>query len=134
MCLRINKHQESEITENDITCYKRLEYNKHCNAYITPYMGFRVILGKTYKAELRVNTYNRFHDSVNDGIHSYAHKEDAMNEKCRDEVVVKCVIPKGSSYFFGGYNDFEGYASNQLTYIIEPSLLKKIMKSLFFIK
>ena len=109
MCFLIhNDHQVSQIATEDIVCFKRMIPFNH-NILITPYRDFEYKIGKTYSAE--------FSDKlgigiIEEGLHSYTNKERAKLWKTSDEIVVKCIIPKGSIYYFNP-ND-EEYVSNKL--------------------
>ena len=78
--------------------------------YYTPYQNFRVEIGQTYYSELEVIGNN-----VEKALHSFEHLDDCKADG--GGVYVKCIIPKGSEYYYGLFNDASSYASNALKYL-----------------
>ena len=116
MCLNIsNKFSQPLIATEDICCYKLLEVDI-CDSetYVTPYRNMPVKIGCTYTSELSFNK----HGNIEKGLHAYKYLSD-VEYLCifRYEVVVKCLIPKGSRYYRGTFSFDESLASDQLTYV-----------------
>ena len=116
MCLVDAKIKE--ITE-DIVCYK--VYVSFEDKLISPYMGSqapnmneitKTRLGEPYGIE----------NYVEEGFHSFATLEDAINEKedilrrCH-KVIVKCVIPKDSKCYVGTFGRKISYCSDSIKLI-----------------
>ena len=80
--------------------------------YQTVYQGFNIKIGETYTSSLEKKD-----DTVHMGLHSYANIRDTQHSILGDEVIAKCIIPKGASYYKGTYNACISYASDTLTYV-----------------
>ena len=78
----------------------------------TIYQNFTVKIGETYTSSLE-----KIGDTVYEGLHSYANIRDTLRSIFGDEVIARCIIPKGASYYKGTYNGSTSYASNALTYV-----------------
>lgn len=81
-------------------------------AYETIYQDFTVKIGETYTSSLE-----KKNDTVHMGLHSYANIRDTQHSILGNEVIAKCIIPKGASYYKGTYDDYTSYASDILTYV-----------------
>ena len=119
MCLVDAKIKE--ITE-DIVCYK--VYVSFEGKLVSPYMRSpipnmneitKTRLGEPYGTE----------NYVEEGFHSFATLEDAVNEKenilrhCH-KVIVKCVIPKDSKCYVGTFG-------RRISYCSESIILKEVV-------
>ena len=51
------------------------------------------------------------------GLHSYASIRDTQYSILVNEVIAKCIIPKGASYYKGRFGGYTSYASDILTYV-----------------
>ncbi len=107
MCFTITKPEK--IAKKDIVCYKTFYplNAKAKNDYRSPYYGALYSLGKTYTVKRFGKGYSHFDDTdiINEGIHSYSNLEDTKKwEMCGDEVLVKCIIPKGTKYYYNWEN------------------------------
>lgn len=80
--------------------------------YKTIYQNFTVKIGETYTSPLE-----KMYDTVHVGFHSYANIRDTQRSILGDEVIAKCIIPKGASYYKGIYDGYTSYASDILTYV-----------------
>lgn len=80
--------------------------------YTTIYQNFLVKIGETYTSPLE-----KIGDTIGPGLHSYADVEKAYIFIHKGEVMVKCIIPKGASYYKGTYEGGTSYASDTLTYV-----------------
>ena len=78
----------------------------------TPYMGANIIIGETYKSKLVVEDAN-----VENGLHSFHTVLATKSDYFVNDVIVKCIIPKGSKYYKGKYGNYVSYASNTLKYV-----------------
>lgn len=119
MCLLIKKSDKIlEATEN-IVCYKILEkFNKK---YRTPFMEKYVQIRKTYHSEITTNIYGDM-DMINLGLHSFKSLDGVKLYQEDNDIIVKCIIPKGSQYYLGTFGSSstrsaESYASDTLTYV-----------------
>lgn len=95
------------IARKDIICYKRLKPLGH-GYFKTPYREFTVKIGTFMSVDsfgLSVDSFGLWFNQVNRGIHGYTSKKRASGETDRNEVMVKCIIPKGTEYFRGVYDD-----------------------------
>lgn len=149
MCIYLTKKNSTPKTaRKDIVCYKILEnintWNGRKYGY-TPFMGCSVDLGETYEAlgDLQVKSFDFktwfetpfgcYETWVGEGaIHTFKTLDGAkkmftnhrlrhlygINRSC---VIVKCIIPKGTKYFSGVFEDtrIPSYASTELTYTEE---------------
>ena len=104
MCLKAKKDTVKKIAEEDIVVWKYLcRFNFK---YYTPYQNMKVKVGKQYRTKLgKMICYSTFDFAVvNEGFHSFKFEEDAHTIcKSENQVVCKCVIPKGSEYYEGTY-------------------------------
>ena len=80
--------------------------------YTTVYQNFTVKIGETYTSSLEKKGA-----IVDVGLHSYANIRDTLRSILGDEVIARCIIPKGASYYKGTFNGGTSYASNALTYV-----------------
>lgn len=124
MCFEIDKENpEEKVAEEDIPVikyYKRTYLDK--NTYVSPYMGFRVEKGKTYKEPLfGLIEKMSFPDGgafvINKGFHSYSEDidratEDAFYGNLMFCSPVKCIIPKGTRYYYS--NHTKEYVSEKI--------------------
>ena len=127
MCLEILKEsiRKPKIAKEDIEVFKvvedyrgkRYKDDDRYGKIMTPYRGFAVVMGETYKTKF---SYNLIGD-VERGFHSYCDLPTAKQylDKYGWSVsrIVRCVIPKGSRYHKGDFNGRASYASTRLKYI-----------------
>lgn len=114
MCFyRVSKYQKAE---QDIMCYKIMELDNNnglhssiYRTYITYHPGSKI---KAYKKLSwfkkrnieRINALDRLNGEV---VHSVIDYSTALRHKYSQEVVVKCVIPKGEYYWVNyGHNEY----------------------------
>ena len=122
MCLEIlkpknpDKISEPKIAKKDIVCYKVFKLFSE-GRIESPYQGVDYELKKKKKSML-VCYMNPVTQSVNIGIHSFIHLDDAIDESndwsTHRMVVVKCIIPKGAKYYTGKFNTTSCRASDKL--------------------
>ena len=87
---------------------QELKYEK---TFITPFQGAEVKLGETYHSEI----VKRFSYAVYEGLHSFKTLDyDQIDE---DDIIVKCIIPKGSKYYVGEFDGTVSFASNKIKYV-----------------
>lgn len=148
MCLIVDRKKFFVpcVALEDVECYKVLEKSRDSNErFSSPFARYSYYFGVENESRLKV-----YGESVEDGFHSYVSVDDAFRMKdilteylfklakalhpgiqpeekeYNLNVVVKCVIPKGSSYYIGevntGYEEEigengvlpEGYASDRI--------------------
>jgi hypothetical protein len=108
MCLR-TEQIEPQIATEDIICYKIIRKNM-TSLY---YNKFKWEFGKLYKTEMQF--YNS--EQITQAFHSYKSYKDVREAYSRTTepcVVVKCTIPKDTSYYTGNHGVCEGYASEKI--------------------
>lgn len=79
--------------------------------FITPYKHFEVKIGETYISDI-VKHKNK----INNALHSYVNENDIYCNY-NESIKVKCIIPKGSTYYLGKFNNKPCYASDTLKYV-----------------
>ncbi len=89
--------------------------------YISPYRQAPYKLGKRYESKLDVPFQYEFYDAyrIECGLHTFVNISQALyrieTAYSRDMlVVVKCRIPKGSTYYKGTFGMAQSYASDAL--------------------
>ena len=82
--------------------------------YSTAYKIFPIKIGEIYHSELKRYMENGY-DIVEEGLHSFKSIIGAKRQE--KDIVAECIIPKGSQYYIGTFNDRYSYASNSLKYI-----------------
>ena len=119
-----------QVADKDIVCYKTLmvRLNKGRILFLTPYRESKVMLGRNYCAENPTPFEVEYccEDwliSVGGGyIHSFADREEAALNILNwgeGEIVVKCIIPEGATYFEGRFDEDIAYASDKIIYTKE---------------
>lgn len=146
MCLDLHKSSRGIlVAETDIVVYKYLKIRSG-GSLITPFQYSPVVIGETYESKLNVRLYsdlNLDNDElpddlivgfVSEGLHSFGEFKNAYKQykydKC-ERVVVKCIIPKGSQYYIGKFDEHLSYASEKLTYVKKYNSLTIYFKKLF---
>ena len=120
MCLT-KSHRYPKIARKDILVWKEMNPRGETRA-VSTVMNFTYTLGKTYSllGLFWILKYI-FKDSINTGFHSFDFKK---TQPLKSGVMYSgyylCVIPAGSFYFIGKYNDI---VSNNI--IIKEKLTKK---------
>lgn len=116
MCTRIT--HPIQVAEEDIICYKhiiRVSENlreKVSAHYVTSYRHVRLEFNTLITSELLL-----INGSVFDGLHAYVHESSARKEaRHYGEVLVQCMIPKGSKYYLGISAGYHSIVANQLVY------------------
>ena len=82
--------------------------------FTTPFQAAKVKIGETYESGLILEEYIAWNE-IEIGLHSFANYKGIRRLKCN--IIVKCIIPKGSEYFIGLFDGKTSYASNKLKYI-----------------
>lgn len=131
MCLYL-KNDKKIVAKSDITCYKVVK--DWDDMLVTYFQCSQIEIGKTYDSYLKLEMcFDRggYDFEVNYGIHSFTNLREVkkfVNLKSQRRkqikiVVVKCVIPKGSSYYRGIFSsnryDYKSIASNSIKYCEE---------------
>ena len=121
MCLTITNNQTSKVATKDIICYKYL-HNLEDKLY-TPVFENEIKIGNTYESKLIMR--DEYDDkAITVGLHSYLNMKTIDNVTyCKfvinhRDVIVECIIPKGSVYYTGYHSNkrCEGYASDTIVY------------------
>lgn len=126
MCLDIFNNQVN-VAKQDILCYKFLRLRYYGESLVSPYQEFEYEMGKEYISNLHVRAlvsdYEYSSRVVEEGFHTISSEEETRilaNAKNRDArgmfkfALVKCIIPKGASYYEGTWRDIAGYASSRI--------------------
>jgi len=111
MCL-FAKTKRMKVAKEDIECYKRISFVFKDNGEInlvTPYqwtiVPIDVALGKkefSASGSLETKKGEKGEYTIFGGvIHTYAFERDAVCNQCSNELVVACIIPKGTKYIEG---------------------------------
>lgn len=110
MCLFANT-KRLKVAKEDIKCYKRITFffNGADIKFVTPYQWTivpnDVLLGKeqfSALGRLEITIAAKGEYTIFGGvIHAYAFERDACESQCSDELVVACIIPKGTRYIEG---------------------------------
>jgi hypothetical protein len=100
----------SWMIDKDVTSVEVNHVELISKSLTTPFRYSPVEIGKTYESELEVCG-----DTIEKGLHSF---KKVVRPYYKDNAIfVKCIIPKGSKYYEGLFNDRISYASNKLTYL-----------------
>lgn len=115
MCLTNITTKEPLIADKDIIVYKHI--TRFGETFKTSYRYSPVIIGEEYKSKLKKYINNE--SKLDIGLHSYCNEDDArVGAERYEEVLVECLIPKGSKYYKGLFCfKEECYASNKLRYV-----------------
>lgn len=109
MCL-FAKTKRMKVAKEDIKCYKRITFlfNGDEIKFTTPCQGtivpIDVLLGKqefSALGNLEAKKGEKEYVIFGGVIHSYVYLRDACENQCSDELVVPCIIPKGTKYIEG---------------------------------
>lgn len=128
MCLDVKSTQRRDkegfpiptTAKKDIICYKWLE-RRDTNKLYSPYYGNdSVKVGQRMKAKLGISNH-----SVNEGIHAYYSKKEALTNRCMNDVIVECIIPKGAQYIKGQWDEIVATEMKLKRIIAEGGKLKK---------
>ena len=111
MCL-ITKNSDPYMAEHDITCYKIYIYIN--GRYVSPYQKCNMpSINELVTTELQRS--GDFY--IEKGFHSFACLKDAEVEAewfgvhGHEVCIAKCIIPKGSNYYWGKFRDDYSYCS-----------------------
>ena len=112
MCLR-TEQIEPQIATEDITCYKVIHKDMTSMIY-----KFKWEFGKVYHTKMTTSISDFFKNTmVEKGFHSYSTLKETRGPYSRSSdpcIVVKCTIPKDTSYYTGKHGVCEGYASEKI--------------------
>ena len=145
MCLDVLKSNKDKlVAETDIVVYKYLKITSI--GFVTPFQYQPINIGESYYSKLKVRLYSDVDldndelpddllvGCVGEGLHSFGSFKDAYRQYRYDKserVVVKCLIPKGSEYYVGKFDDQLSYASADLIYVKKYNKLTAYFKNLF---
>lgn len=139
MCLEVKK-PEIIVAKEDMVCYKvMMEHYGDKGAWVSPYQGMAYKEGRAYELEKQLQLLDSKFGNIKDypyiveeGFHSFANLSDALQflnvyearcPWCMDAsrhayVIVKCIIPKGTTYaeglFFDWGNKFHSFCSEKI--------------------
>ncbi len=123
MCLFIKENAKKRVAKRPITVYKHV-FKSMTGDILTPYQSFKVEEGKLYTSSLCRKTEPL--DMIDIGLHSFRTKRDALADvksamrnvgiTAKAYYIVKCIIPKGSSYYVGTTFNVRSYASDAIKY------------------
>lgn len=89
---------KKQVAEADITCYKFGTLSG--TTFESLVYRFKYELGKTYKADIVIKEGEGF-----EGFHSTKSDKDINKIKSMD--VVRCIIPKGTTYYTGNVTNLD---------------------------
>jgi len=118
MCLKILRNEPMRTAEEDIIVFKHIiSLRSIPHTFFTSFQRAVIQLGIVYTSQLMISEWND--QAVHVGLHSYKHLEDARQaNKYWNEQLVECIIPKGSNYYEGTFEDKgPSYASDHLKYV-----------------
>ena len=138
MCLLINSatKPQPKIAEEDIIVYKLICKSEN-GKFFTLFRDYEVVLGETYENFVETPYKIRSSDTTNDasnwyridiGFHSFVNEADAKFYRysacgilhiARYIKIVKCIIPKGSTYYEGSFSLCRSYVSDKIHYLKE---------------
>lgn len=119
MCL-VADHIIPYIAEQDIICYKL--YILINDKYVSPYLKCDMpSINELITTKLQKP--GKFH--IKEGFHSFAYLEDAEFEvewlrnthNYNNICIAKCIIPKGSKYYTGKFDEDYSYCSDSIKLI-----------------
>ena len=126
MCLQL-KYLESKIADEDIICYKLVVRTKIKGVYKSSFPGFEYIIRQLYTNNIKIEFSHKlikdrvlFGYSVEEGMfHSFINPYPGTLSSPLYSALLKCIIPKGTYYYEGKFNDFLSYASSQIKILEE---------------
>jgi hypothetical protein len=108
MCFIIHPdHPDKKIAKRDIACYKFFK-NRSGELFSTP-RRFKYELHKLYKTKIIVKLQCW---KIEHGFHSHSNKKCFLEYINSGNERVKCIIPKGSEYYYNPF--YKEYVSNQI--------------------
>jgi len=117
MCLTIEKYAFKRLALTNVVVYKHLKKGADLNDLFTPYRYSTVCIGETYKSDLFRRSSCR--NYVDFGLHSFKTLDEAIADGIYEgsDVVVKCIIPRGSRYYVGKFFSKTSLASTRIKYL-----------------
>ncbi len=111
MCFKVQRgeHEKPKIATEDITCYKlfsKVAPNDSDNCFVSIKQGHLYVKGQRFSEEHPIDATGYL---IEEGIHSYSDPctiqyNQCWNQYCwnywPDSIQVKCIIPKGTKYWF----------------------------------
>ena len=123
MGLKLHPRFRKRIAKHNIIVYKHLRY---IDGLVTTYKRFPVEIGSTYESPMNIITCNNVKRQttckyVLQGLHSFktlkACKADMRKFQSGTYSLCRCCIPKGSSYYVGGFAGSRCIVSDRLVYL-----------------
>lgn len=117
MCFIVRTNQSKQIAQEDIACFKVLEWDEDIPGYRSPYQFHHYPLGEMQHTEIEEPKPSAtvYSPTINKGLHSYSYFEAAQSILWWDmdkRRVFNAIIPKGAEYY---HDPLDGeYVSNQL--------------------
>lgn len=109
MCFKISySHREPKIAKKDITCYKVVYPSTDKTKIRSTTMDFYYVFKRKNK---KVKLIPKFGE-INNGYHSYSSKKMTYINMTKLRLVVECVIPKDTLYYFNP--DYHEYVSENI--------------------
>lgn len=118
MCL-FAETEKLKVAKEDIKCYKRIKFvfDKENIWFHTPYqftkISKKILFGKkelVALGELKIIKGECEYVVYGGLIHTYLYERDAVNYQCSNEIVVACIIPKGTKYIEG----YDGWGTKNI--------------------
>lgn len=99
MCFYIHeKHKKCKVAEDDIVCYKHLEYS-FCDNLVSPYQGLLYFKkGETHPKTFKVDPIRPDGRYIFAGLHTYSNFTESKNHTYSS--IHKAIIPKGTRYYY----------------------------------
>lgn len=132
MCLILEKDYKAQVAKKDIECYKLFNIVYAGKLYKSLYKGMEYELGKEYKSGFTFSgivkhpcnegIFQELVPTVEMGLHSYAEipSYGGYSKFILSRLACcRCIIPKGSTYYVGKFDNVASYASNCIKVIEE---------------
>lgn len=134
MCLILEKDYKAQVAKKDIECYKIFNIfdTDTGKLYKSVYRDMGYELGKEYnsgftfseivKHSCNEGIFQEFVPTVEMGLHSYAEMPSYGGYSrfiLSHLACCRCIIPKGSTYYVGKFDNMTSYASNRIKVIEE---------------
>ncbi len=115
MCfVKMSINDKGQIANKNIICYKRMNINKIDGKIKleSPYLYFTYNKNIIYSIKSKFQKTGAQNFRIEEGLHSYDNLIKARDMRNNDEVIIECIIPKGSYYLQN--KDNQEYVSNAI--------------------
>lgn len=126
MCLILKNSAVEMIAKEDVKCIKVIRWNAEIEKWVTPYQLIPIQPGQHVTSEIITDFFADGFKSIDVGLHSFVpgvgkinNELEWFNEHQLDTIkAIECIIPKGSKYWLGDFEDDEdcSYVSDNLIY------------------